>query len=885
MAGNVQRTFAWLKFQKCYGRIYKLQTALYAFLLLMAFFVTSAQNLLAQPAIQRDKTFGGYGSERFSSIQQTGDGGYILAGDSQSDASGDKSENNRGDYDYWIVKLSANGTKQWDKTFGGTDYERLKTVRQSPDGGYYLAGGSKSSAGGDKSQGVVGLFDLWIIKLDPNGNLEWEKTIAMAESEQVEDMELTPDGGMIIACDYTPGQEQENNWHTARIVKLSRTGELEWSKDFSGDILLMSLAPTADGGYILGANTSVSDRYIAIKISSNATVQWTKEYGGVDYSSLREIKQTSEGGYIISGNSTAPAGGDKTESSYKYDYWVIKITSDGTKEWDKTIHAAGDDNQWGVIQTSDGGYVVAGSTTSGNSLDKTEPSHGHDLWLVKLSAGGGIVWDKTIGGSSNDLALSNGLIATRDGGLAVAGESNSAASGDKTENSRGDYDFWIVKLAPEQTLLPTTPIRINAGGPEFTTATKKKFSADLYYSGIDRVSSIVTGDISNTSNDILYQSARCSPSFSYNIPVANGTFDIYLHFAETYFGAPGKKGGKGSRQFHVNMEGSRKLTNYDIFVKAGGAMRATAETFTVNVTDGMLNIDFLTGAADLPRISAIEVIPVTSVTLKPVADAYVRDGSYSAANYGYLPELDVKNATGDASVKRSSYIRFQLPQSVKAGSAKLRIYGHNHENSKSVSVHAYGVNNDTWTENGIVKNNAPAASSASLGYVAVNNAYKYYEIDVTSYVKAQQASGETLVSLMLTDPNNRNIRLVFNSKEAGSYPPELIIQPSPVVNSNTRLSNEETSSNLQAEPESSSVYPNPVGKQFSVLVSSKHGADISFDLLNNAGKSYSIATAEKARAGQKAEVDISGLSLNSGIYLLKIRSEAATEVIKVLVTD
>ncbi|KAA6432735.1 DNRLRE domain-containing protein [Dyadobacter flavalbus] len=427
-------------------------------------------------------------------------------------------------------------------------------------------------------------------------------------------------------------------------------------------------------------------------------------------------------------------------------------------------------------------------------------------------------------------------------------------------------------------------IRINAGGQDFTTATKKLFIADKYYAGIDRTSSVASGDILNTTNDVLYQSARCSPSFSYNIPVPNGTFDVYLHFAETYFGAPGKKGGKGSRQFHVNMEGSRKLTNYDIFAKAGGAMLATAETFTVNVTDGMLNIDFLTGAADLPRVSAIEVIPATQ-SLNAVADAYVRDGSYSATNYGNLPELDVKSAAGDASIKRSSYIRFQLPQTVNAGSAKLRIYGHNHENSKDIYVHAYGVDNDSWTENGISKNNAPAASTASLGSVAVNDKYKYYEIDVTSYVKAQQASGSNLVTLLLADPNNRNTRLVFNSKENSANPPQLVIQPASVSNSSARLNQEGImAENAQAE-QGSSIYPNPVKKQFTVSLSMQHAGPISFELVSSAGKGYAVRTTQDAKAGEKAEVNISDLTLSTGIYMLKIQSQAATEVIKMLVTE
>jgi len=267
-----------------------------------------------------------------------------------------------------------------------------------------------------------------------------------------------------------------------------------------------------------------------------------------------------------------------------------------------------------------------------------------------------------------------------------------------------------------------------------------------------------------------------------------------------------------------------------------------------------------------------------------VADSYVRDGGYSAANYGYFPELDVKNvAGGDASTKRSSYVRFQLPQAVNVGSAKLRIYGHNHENSKDIYLHAYGVDDDNWTESSISKNNAPAASTASLGSVAVNDKYKYYEIDVTSYVKAQQESGNDLLTLLLADPNNRNTRLVFNSKKNTSNPPQLVIQPASVSNSSARLSNEEVTEIAQTEQEST-IFPNPVKEQFTVLLSIKHSGPISIELVSQAGKIYAIRTAESARAGEKAEVNISGLTLSTGIYMLKIQSDGYSEVIKMLLT-
>lgn len=173
-----------------------------------------------------------------------------------------------------------------------------------------------------------------------------------------------------------------------------------------------------------------------------------------------------------------------------------------------------------------------------------------------------------------------------------------------------------------------TAIRINAGGGSFNASGNRAFIADAYFGGTDRVSSLPSGNILNTTDDVLYRTERSAPAFNYSIPVQNGTVEVVLHFAEIWFGVPGRgTGGANRRKFHVNIEGVRKLTNYDIFAVTGGALRAVQETFTVNVTDGTLNIDFLSGTANMPKISAIEVLPqgagltaTTSAALAGVED-------------------------------------------------------------------------------------------------------------------------------------------------------------------------------------------------------------------------------------------------------------------------
>ncbi len=157
--------------------------------------------------------------------------------------------------------------------------------------------------------------------------------------------------------------------------------------------------------------------------------------------------------------------------------------------------------------------------------------------------------------------------------------------------------------------------RINSGGASYT-AGSKVFGADASFAG-GSVSSIASGEVANTTNDGLYRTLRVG-AFGYTIPSGNGTFDVILHFNETYWGYR-TGGGVGSRRFNVDIEGSRKLTNYDIFAAAGGAMKAVKQSIRVEVTDGTLNLFFSKGLADNPAVAAIEVVPVTVAGAREVS--------------------------------------------------------------------------------------------------------------------------------------------------------------------------------------------------------------------------------------------------------------------------
>jgi hypothetical protein len=219
------------------------------------------------------------------------------------------------------------------------------------------------------------------------------------------------------------------------------------------------------------------------------------------------------------------------------------------------------------------------------------------------------------------------VFARAGGALRVAQEAFRVNVNDGTLNVaflKGSADNPAIKAI--EVLPAGSALTINAGGAAFTSSTGKKFSTDSYYVA-GTLSSIAGGEIANTTDDALYRNARVGV-FSYGLPSGNGTFDVTLHFAETYWGSRAP-GGTGSRKFNVDAEGVRRLTNYDVFAKAGGAMRAVKETIRVTVSDGVLNLYFAKGTADNPLVSAIEVVPAPVVARVAAEDANTGDWNVS----------------------------------------------------------------------------------------------------------------------------------------------------------------------------------------------------------------------------------------------------------------
>ncbi len=426
-------------------------------------FLLSAQT--TPPPKQWDKRFGGHFIDNFSSLAQTTDSGYILGGSSLSEIGGDKTQGSRGAYDYWIVKTDVTGIKQWDKRFGGKGNDFMSFVQQTTDGGYILGGNSSSGMGGDKSQGSRGDDDYWIVKVDGNGIKQWDKRFGGTSADYLSALQQTSDGGYIMGGssasgmggDKTePGRGSFDYW----VVKVDANGVKQWDKRFGGTNWdqLSALQQTKDGEYILGGysysgvggdktqDSRGGADYWIVKIDAQGNLLGDNRFGGTDNDFLFSLQQTKDRGYILGGNSWSGIGGDKTEASRgSYDYWIVKIGAGGTSHWDKCFGGSSQDGLRSVQQTSDGGYILGGSSWSGISGDKTESSRGlFDYWIVKTDDNGMMQWDKRFGGNNDDYFGS--LRQTADSGYVVGGSSYSGIDGDKTQAGRGVNDYWMIKI-------------------------------------------------------------------------------------------------------------------------------------------------------------------------------------------------------------------------------------------------------------------------------------------------------------------------------------------------------------------------------------------------------------------------------------------------------
>ena len=352
--------------------------------------------------------FGGADSDWGRSVLVTSDGGYVIVGKTASFGAGLD--------DIYLIRTDASAAIQWDTTFGGSGVDRGYSVVPASDGGYIIAGETSSFGAGNG--------DVCLIKIDDSGDTVWTRTIGGGDSDWGSSVIATSDGGYaIVGATLSSGAGNGDVY----LIKTDVNGDTLWTETYGGTEPDRgeSVIETSGGGYVITGRTSSygagsSDVYL-IKTDDSGDTVWTRTFGGVEVDRGKSVIETSGSGYIIVGQTSSFGAGLD-------DVYLIRTDSSGDTVWTKTFGGAGADCGESVVETSDGGCIVAGRTSSsGAGLD--------DVYLLKTDSSGSLVWQRAFGGADSDWGRS--VIVTSDGGYAVMGGTFSFGS--------GSADVYLIK--------------------------------------------------------------------------------------------------------------------------------------------------------------------------------------------------------------------------------------------------------------------------------------------------------------------------------------------------------------------------------------------------------------------------------------------------------
>ena len=368
---------------------------------------TEGNTVSSSGLVSSVKTYGGSKNESAQEIVSTSDGGYAVLGFTQS-IDGDITDKLNESFDFWVLKFNAENEIQWNKTYGGTEDDKGQDIIQTLDGGYAILGSSFSN--NEDVSGNHGQNDYWLAKLDVSGNISWQKSFGYQGADYGISVIQTSDSGYLV------------------------TGVLDvTSSDGAGNTSRFS-------------NRHAGGDYWALKLDASGTIEWSKYYGGLFTDTPESIVQTDDNGYIIVGGSDS-MDTDISNNIGSYDFWVVKISATGAIVWEKSFGGDEIDEAWSIVKSGDGNYLIAGDTRS-NDVDVSHNIGAADLWLIKISPTGELLWEKTLGGTNFDVARD--ISATQDGGFLLAGSSRSDDV-DVTEN-KGQNDAWALKVDSNGTI-------------------------------------------------------------------------------------------------------------------------------------------------------------------------------------------------------------------------------------------------------------------------------------------------------------------------------------------------------------------------------------------------------------------------------------------------
>lgn len=423
----------------------------------------------AAPDIEWSYKFGGSGTDYWPDVAATADGGSIFAG--QSNSQDGNITDPIGGYDIVLLKQDADGEIEWQKNLGGTQNEASGRVRQTSDGGFILTGTTKSND--NDVSGLHGTYyDMWVAKLSGSGGIEWQTCLGGSHTEDGMDIRQTSDGGYIVAGNTrsTDGDvtDRVGGTYDAWVVKLNSTGGIEWQtcvgRDGEGE-MANSVVQASDGDYIIAGSSNIDSQWdgLVARLNSTGGIVWESYFGGTaddgfmggpDDAELSGVTLDDDGNAIVVGTITLEEEGISDHN----DVYLVKVDG-ATGAVVREMTFGGSRTEYGVSidRTSDGGYIVGGTT--GSVDGDVSGVHGDyppagDYWIVKLDSSFTIEWQKCVGGTGSDCYPR--VAQTTDGGFVCAGHTRSTDGDVPPLTYGGNFIFWIVKLAPEG--LPAPPV-------------------------------------------------------------------------------------------------------------------------------------------------------------------------------------------------------------------------------------------------------------------------------------------------------------------------------------------------------------------------------------------------------------------------------------------
>ncbi len=396
-----------------------------------------------------NRTYGGTGTDDGVFVQQTSDDGYIIVGTTRSYGAGSS--------DVWLIKTDIDGNMIWNKTFGGRYKDVSRCVRETNDRGFIIAG--------YYSNGNNGPYDVWLIKTDENGTMQWDRKYPGPVPKTFGNYVIEVDDGYLISANMWKELAISNIW----LVKTDFEGNEIWNKtvgETDGSDHGNSVIQTKDGDFVIigytwigmsqsfdGSTIPAHKEILMIKTDENGNRLWRRTYDGSGYFDIIEI----DDGYMIAGGTAGDA-------------YLIKTNYDGKELWRKTYYRFGDYWASSFVQTSDGGYILAGTTAN--------VATGFDVFIFKTDADGNKFWETIIGGEERDVAVC--VIRSNDGNYVIVGTTESFGA--------GGWDVWLIKMAPLENIRPNKPSKpvgptrgLPMTGYNFTTSSSDPDGELVYF--------------------------------------------------------------------------------------------------------------------------------------------------------------------------------------------------------------------------------------------------------------------------------------------------------------------------------------------------------------------------------------------------------------------